>query len=694
MDQTTAPTGRARGYPGHWAGRFIWCSGESHPYHFFLMARGSFELASAPASASLHITANDRYVLYVNGTYLGRGPARSDCRWKSYDTYDVADRLVPGRNVIAVLGYRYGCQNAYSRDDRAGLFAQLDVALHGGEQYSLGTDETWRVRPAQAWRRDVRPINICVGVTEVYDANLDPPDWMAVEFDDSSWEPAAVIPPRASPWSSLEPRQTPLMQEREIFPVHVVEVGEVMEFHSMISETDVPERLAAEPHFLLEYTRAEGVDRLIAPGVGSAVFQGAPPAPGDPLDKGVRSPYVVLDFGRQVFGFPRVQLSGAAGTIVEMTYGPDLIAGRLQPAGGSVRYGDRYRMREGAQTWQPFEYKQFRYLQLVFRHAAAPISVDRISLLSYEYPAERRGQFACSDGVLTKLWTAAVDTTYLQMEDTIVCDASRERSSWGGDGAHGEYAVWAGFGETALCDWHFRLLARGRMADGMLHDRYPCTEGSLGGGGGLMQANVYDNPSNIPQHALVLAVLLSGDYYRYFGRSTLLEELYPTLVGLAGWCERHADDTGLLYGLGNWNWVDWSPSDLQGANFQTNAFYAQMLDNMAQVAEDLGYERDAQRWAAGAAQVRASLHQLHWDAERGAFVDSVTDGQQSPIISEVANGLALLFGIADKDQQAQIVKVIGDPASSVGRASPLFFYYVIEGLLRAGAHRLALRMLH
>ncbi|NLF00287.1 MAG: hypothetical protein GX601_04845, partial [Anaerolineales bacterium] len=356
-------------------------------------------------------------------------------------------------------------------------------------------------------------------------------------------------------------------------------------------------------------------------------------------------------------------------------------------------YGDRYRMREGAQTWQPFEYKQFRYLQLVFRHAAAPISVDRVSLLSYEYPAERRGQFECSNEVLTKLWTAAVDTTYLQMEDTIVCDACRERSSWGGDGAHGEYAVWAGFGETALCDWHFRLLARGRMADGMLHDRYPCTEGSLGGSGGLMQANVYDNPGNIPQHALVLAVLLSGDYYHYFGRRALLEELYPTLVGLAGWCERHADDTGLLYGLGNWNWVDWSPSDLQGANFQTNAFYAKMLDNMARVAEDLGYERDAQRWAAGAAQVRTSLHQLHWDAERGAFVDSVVDGQQSPIISEVANGLALLFGIADGDQQAQIVKVIGDPASSIGRASPLFFYYVIEGLLHAGAHRLALTML-
>ena len=59
-------------------GAWIWCRGEPRPYHCYLYARRSFALARQPGRARLHITASDRYVVYVNGAYLGRGPARSD----------------------------------------------------------------------------------------------------------------------------------------------------------------------------------------------------------------------------------------------------------------------------------------------------------------------------------------------------------------------------------------------------------------------------------------------------------------------------------------------------------------------------------------------------------------------------------------------------------------------------------------
>ena len=91
-----------------WDGRWIWCKGEAKPYHFYLYARKTFILDGEPTSAQLHITASDRYVLYLNGRYLGRGPARSDPRRKSYDTYDVAASLQKGTNVIGMRAYHYG----------------------------------------------------------------------------------------------------------------------------------------------------------------------------------------------------------------------------------------------------------------------------------------------------------------------------------------------------------------------------------------------------------------------------------------------------------------------------------------------------------------------------------------------------------------------------------------------------------
>src|SRR5437868_12876284 len=146
------------------------------------MARREINLSGTARSAALDITAFDRYMLYVNGEYLGRGPARSDTRWKSYDRYDVGSHLRAGKNIIAVLGYHYGMLNGYTRDAQPGLFAQLDVTDSYGTRQIIGTDDQWRVRHALGWRRmDPRDYtglgyanNGQIAVTEVYDANLDP----------------------------------------------------------------------------------------------------------------------------------------------------------------------------------------------------------------------------------------------------------------------------------------------------------------------------------------------------------------------------------------------------------------------------------------------------------------------------------------------------------------------------------------
>ena len=670
-------------YPGHWIARFIWTDDDPHAFHYFAMARTEFDVECTVVSADLHITCNDRYVLYVNGHFIGRGPARSDCRWKSFDTYEVSASLRAGPNAIAILGYHFGCSNAYTRDDRAGLFAQLELTLEDGSAAVFGTDEGWRVLQAAAWRQDVKPISGNVGVTEVFDARAYPGGWTETGFDDTAWALATVIPPGLSPWSYLEPRQTPLMTERAVYPTRIVEVGEVLEDMSLSVETDVPERLAVEPHVPLGMARVARAEEMLAP-EGGAIVRSAPCRRGDPRDLGVRSPYVVLDFGRQVFGFPRISLSGPAGGVVEMTYGPDLVGGRILPIAGGLRLGDRYVMSEGEQVWRQFEPKQFRYLQVVFRNVEQAAFVRSVSLDSYEYPAERRGKFECSDAILTAVWKAAIDTTYLQMEDTIVCDAVRERSSWGGDGAHGEYAVWAGFGDTAICDWHFRLLFRGQMADGMLAQRYPCTQSRLGGGPGSSGAAIYDNPHCIPQHALVLAAMLTGEYYRTFGRTSLLDDMYPALQRLLGWCERHTDHSGLLYGLGNWQWMDWTRCDMRGAHFGTNAFYCQLLSNLAIVAADLDKVSDASEWTSRSERVADSLRRLHWDSERDCFVDSVLDGQQSEVATELTNALSILFNIASPAQHTSVLAHMATGQSSLVPATPLFVYYVLEALAAAG----------
>ena len=88
----------------HW----IWDAGEAHPSNYFLMVRKTFSLEGPIDSAVLYVTASDRYVLHVNGQYVGRGPARSVPQFKSYDSYQIGEKRKSGTNAIAVLTYRYG----------------------------------------------------------------------------------------------------------------------------------------------------------------------------------------------------------------------------------------------------------------------------------------------------------------------------------------------------------------------------------------------------------------------------------------------------------------------------------------------------------------------------------------------------------------------------------------------------------
>jgi len=680
-------------YPGKWVGKWIWMPGEAHPYHFFLMARRSLELLASPRAAKLHVSAADRYLLYVNGQYTGRGPARSDPRWKSYDSYDVAPLLGAGRNTIAVLAYHYGSSSGYTRDARAGLFAQLEMTFPDGSQRTLGTDERWRIRQARGWSRDVRQIRWSVGMTEVYDANADPPDWAAPSFDDSGWAAAHVIPQRETPWGYLESRQTPMMREREIFPTKLVKVGEAMDLPSRIlAVADVPERLMAEPLYPLQYARVDNAGSILRADGRAATFQGSLFKRGDSLVKGTRSPYVIVDFGRPVFGFPRIQLEGPGAAVLEMTYGPQLIRDRVPALSQGVRYGDRYVLRPGKQAWQLFEYKQFRFLQLVVRNADSPLSIDSISLVSYEYPAELKGNFECSDPVLTKVWKAGVDTTYLHMEDALVCDAVRERRVWTGDGAHGLYGIYAAFGDSAISDWFFRLISRGPLPDGMLRMFYPGTDLASVGDSRVHAATAVENPINIPQFALFYA-LFAGEHYRYFGKLELIAEIYPALAGLAGWCERHADEDGLLYNLPNWNFTDWVKNEMRGANLETNALYYHLLREMAVMATDLGRADEARKFEAGAVRVRDAIRRQHWNPQRELYADSVIDGRQSPIVTECSNGFALLFDIATPQQAPAIVRHLADPHADIVRASPLYFYYALEGLVRAGGADVALKQI-
>lgn len=149
MNQTANP---------EWKAQWIWGSGEPSPRNEWRCFRRAFKARHSVQSASIRISADSRYVLYIDGKPLGRGPVRSWPFAWSNDEYEIGHLLEPGKEtVIAVLVMHYGISTFQYLRGRGGLLVQLDIrnaesgldsGLDSGDlhpqEWSIVTDSSWK----------------------------------------------------------------------------------------------------------------------------------------------------------------------------------------------------------------------------------------------------------------------------------------------------------------------------------------------------------------------------------------------------------------------------------------------------------------------------------------------------------------------------------------------------------------------
>src|SRR5947207_68233 len=77
--------------------------------------RKAFNVEGAADSATITITADNAFDLFLNGRHVGSGD-----NWMNRQKFDVKPLLVPGRNILAVRASNGG-------EDPAGLAAQVEI---------------------------------------------------------------------------------------------------------------------------------------------------------------------------------------------------------------------------------------------------------------------------------------------------------------------------------------------------------------------------------------------------------------------------------------------------------------------------------------------------------------------------------------------------------------------------------------
>ena len=115
--------------------------------------RKSFFAGKDIKRATLLITGDDVYKAYINGSFVGEGPAQSYPFSYNVNAYDVTDMITVGKNVLAAAVYYQGLFNIYlvSADDLSGLICDLVIEYKDGKKETVSTDRSWKYRETNAY---------------------------------------------------------------------------------------------------------------------------------------------------------------------------------------------------------------------------------------------------------------------------------------------------------------------------------------------------------------------------------------------------------------------------------------------------------------------------------------------------------------------------------------------------------------
>jgi alpha-L-rhamnosidase len=648
------------------------------PNRWFLFRR-TLELTGGFDRSDLSITVDGRYVLYMNGTEIGRGPVRCSPLFQRFDTYDIGPHLVAGTNVIAVLVHTYGVDTAFYEGTKGlwrpvfgegGLWVDGHVETQTGTQ-RIESDTHWRCIQTHAWQQDVPRINHGLGFIEVLDANALPANWTSADFDDADWDQAQELVaggggPEAffggltvRPFPTLLPRGIPFPETRLVGAQRIVWTkGQESQPNLPLHKRLYEEKLIGLPQGGI----SDKAGLLLATDSDVRV-----------ATSGTTHTAILLDFGKIITGRPRIAFTAKGGEMIEIACS-EYLPGEWEeawsaedaritrrPVLGLDAHICRYIARAGEQVFERFEWCAIRWMQVTVRNADAGITITGLGAITENYPVEARGSFTCSDPFLNQLWQVGAYTLRQCMHDAWIDCPSREQRQWLGDATVESLVGWAAFGPciTPLNAKFLIQAAESQRPDGLTQMYAPGdhhTDGLL-----------------IPDWTLQW-ILNAVEHYRHTGDHGTIEQIMPAIQKALAWFERLTDATGLLPDMPYWHFMDWAGVGRQGYAATLNAQLAGTYASAAFLCEALGMARAAETYRAAARKIADALHESHWDARRGAYVDCVDpeSGAQDPRVSQHGNAaIALWADMADDRAKAALDRITDDARLTFTAAPPI-----------------------
>jgi hypothetical protein len=647
---------------------WIWLPQERRSKHHYVCFRKSFFLPDAPTTGTLDLAVDSDFILLINGSDVGRGQFSDYPTEKTFTRFDLAGKLRPGNNGMAVLAYYRGDDFSDHRAGQPGLIVALNI---GGQR--IVSDETWKCAPHPAFRSGEMPkVTVQQGFTSCFDARDDLP-WTDVGFNDREWTTAKIQSAAESGfWKSLRPRPVPMLTLEKAIDVTVRCQGnfirrkeypsfaETMTNDALVSmhETVVftGEKTAAKTSFCLGFHGEDTADDTIQLNQPESGFDGA---------------YFIVDFGREEAGLLHFEVDAPAGTIMDIGHGEHVHDGRIRTYLGSRNFADRYICREGNNRYTlPFRRIGGRYLQVQVSNYAAPLKIKYFGLKPLSLPGVSACEFRSSDPLAEKIHEISLRTLTCCMHEHYEDTPWREQSLYAFDDRNQALYGYSMMGNYAFAATSFDLLGRGIRDDGLLELCAP--------------AKV---PITIPMFSLVWITALA-EHWMHSGRSCLFEKFSLQIKQMLERVFTRNDAKSGLYlppvSAEMWHFYEWVPGlekvSASNGRFDApyNLFLHEALRAYSQMLKWSGRITDAGMIDARRVALGSAITSAFWNRQAQCLSTFIVDGKPFGC-HQLVQCLALNEHLLAPEQEKQVIGKLSDPGMQGMTLSSML--YLVRALM-------------
>ncbi len=615
-----------------------WVQGRETEMNLFVGVRAGFDQPK-DGKATLRVTASTIYRCFLNGEFVGHGPARGPHGFYRVDEWDLGGRLKDGKNVVALEVAGYNANSYYLLDQPA--FVQAEVVSGGKTLAStLGEGAPFEARVITERVQKVQRYSFQRPFIEVYRLNAGSNAWRAdlgVKIDAA---PLAAVEAKALLPRRVAQPEFPMLYAKQLVATGTMVPTEPAREWKDRSLVEISEKLKGYPEKDLELVVSADLQRLKTDKYEKA----AKALSASELVVLKSGEFGMVDFGANRTGFLRFNVRCTAPVRLYATFDETFTKDDVDWKRLGCVNALTYDLEPGDYTLEGLEPNTMRAVKFIAQKGGCEIR--NVSLRLYENPDTKRATFEASDTRLNALFEAARSTFAQNAADVFMDCPHRERAGWLCDSFFTARSAMCLSGDTRVEKNMFEnfLLPKkfAHLPDGMLPMCYP--------------SDHYDGVY-IPNWAMWFVMQL-GEYSDRSGDQELVDALKPKVLALLDFFKKYENSDGLLEKLPSWVFVEWSKANelVQDVNYPSNMLYAGVLDTAGRL-----YGMDDLREKA--MQIRGTVREQSLKTPPFYCDNAVRkDGklELSGKTTEVCQYYAFYFDVAAKESDPELWHILAD----------------------------------